>query len=361
MIRLRLSSDDLRNTRISFSPLWEAVLSYRMLAGRVPHPIHSPWAEDARGAASSLDLRTLAALLATGMAFDFMLPVPDRPGRDFAEELERLRETAPDDVASEVEAAYSSVDRRPPVELQPFVDHSPRALGRLADELQEYWAAVLAHRWPAVRALLEAEVLHGAHRQVTGGVDAFLDDLHPGVRWDGTALEVSGPDHALVDPRGRGVVFVPTVFAWPDVAVGLSREGTVLVAYQARGTAAVWDAPPPDPEHALEILLGRERAAVLQSLRVPRSTTDLATLLRIAASSASYHLAVLRHAGLVESHREGRRVLYRISPVGESLLRLWDAPPQPAGGRRRRWREPLRPRPELSKSFESFPLPRPPA
>ena len=59
-MRLRLSSDDLRNTRISFSPLWEAVLSYRMLAGRVPHPIHSPWAEDARGAASSLDLRTLA-------------------------------------------------------------------------------------------------------------------------------------------------------------------------------------------------------------------------------------------------------------------------------------------------------------
>ena len=165
----------------------------------------------------------------------------------------------------------------------------------------------------------------------------------------------------LVDPMGRGVVFVPTVFAWPDVAVGLSREGTLLVAYQARGTAAVWDSPPRDPERGLEMLLGRERAAVLQSLRIPRSTTDLATLLRTAASSASYHLAALRHAGLVESHREGRGVLYRISPLGQGLLRLWVTPPEPTGGRRRRWREPVRTRTELSKSFESFPLPRPPA
>jgi DNA-binding transcriptional ArsR family regulator len=294
------------------------------------------------------------------MAFDFMLPVPERPGRSFDEDLDRMRGASPDAVAGEVEAAYASIERRPPMALQPFVDNSRAALERLAEELRQYWEATLAHRWPAVRALLEAEVLHGAHRQVTGGVDAFLGDLHPGLRWDRSALELHGPDERLFESSGRGVVFVATAFAWPEVAAGISREGTPLIAYQARGTALLWEALPPDPEHALELLLGRERAAVLRSLRVPRSTSDLAKLLGGAASSISYHLAVLRTAALVESHREGRRVLYRISPVGESLLRLWETVPGGRPERGKHWREPAWTRTDLSKSLESFPLPRPP-
>jgi DNA-binding transcriptional ArsR family regulator len=361
VIRLELSADDLRRTRLTFSPLWEAVLSYRLLLGAVRHPLHAPWTDEARRAAGGLDLRAFTALLATGMAFDFMLPVPDQPGRTIDDELDRMRATAIDEVGGEIEAVYTSMERRPPMELQPFVDHSQRALERLADEIAEYWDAVMLHRWPAVRALLEGEVLMGAHRHVVGGVDAFLGELHPGVRWDRSALHVQGREDRTLRPGGRGVVLVATAFAWPDVAAGVSTEGTPLVAFQARGTASLWDSLPDDPEHGLEVLLGRERAATMQSLRIPRSTTELATLLHTAPSSVSYHLAVLRQAGLVDSHREGRRVLYRVSPLGDGLLRLWQqAAPKHGVDRRRQWRELERPRGDLSKTFESFPLPRPP-
>jgi len=360
VIRLELSADDLRKTRLTFSPLWEAVLSYRLLLGAVRHPLHAPWADEARQATAGLDLRAFTALLATGMAFDFMLPVPDQPGPTIDEELDRMRSTAIEEVAAEIEGAYASMERRPPMDLQPFVDHSERALERLAGEIEEYWNAVMVERWPAVRALLEGEVLMGAHRHIVGGVDAFLGDLHPGVRWDRSALHVRGGEDRTLRPGGRGVVLVATAFAWPDVAAGLSTEGTPLVAFQARGTASLWDSLPADPEHGLEVLLGRERAAALQSLRIPRSTTELATLLHAAPSSVSYHLAVLRQAGLVDSHREGRRVLYRVSPLGAGLLRLWEGPLSARrAARRRRWAEPDRAR-DLSKTFESFPLPRPP-
>ncbi len=363
MIRFELSAEDLRQTRLTFSPLWEAVLSYRMLlrSTSTRNPLLSAWTDEALRASGQLDLRTLTALLLTGMAFELMLPAPEEPGRTIGQELQRWRESAPALAGEAVHRRFGSLGRRPPVALQPFVDGSAQAVDRVAGELQAYWDAALAQRWPAVRALLEGEVLHGAHRQVMGGVDGLLDDLHPGLRWDRQGLEVAGAEDRTIDAGGRGVVLVASVFAWPDVAAGTTQEGIPVVAYQARGTAPLWEWLPPDPERGLEVLLGRERASLLGSLLVPRSTTGLATLLGTAASSVSYHLAVLRQAGLVDSHREGRRVLYRLSPVGEGLLHLWDDQPEGrAGERRRRRLDPVRARTDLSKSLESFPLPRPP-
>jgi DNA-binding transcriptional ArsR family regulator len=361
VVRFELSAKDLRNTRLSFSPLWEAVLSYRMLLGAAGHPLQDGWADRARRAIGPLDLRTLSALLATGMAFDFMLPVPEDPGAPIGEELDRMRETAIEDVAAEIELAHSALGRRPPVALQPFVVHSRMALHRLAGEVQGYWDAAMAHHWPAMRAVLEGELLHGAHRHVSGGVDALLSGLHPALRWDGSMLEVEGSTDRTIRPGGRGVVFMATAFAWPEVTAGVSTNGIPLVAYQARGTASLWAQADHDASGGLQVLIGPERAAVLENVRVPRSTTDLARMLRTGASNVSYHLAVLRQAGLVDSHRLGRRVLYRLSPLGTGLLRLWDdsgEATKPA--RRRRWARPAAPN-DPSKSIESFPLPRPPA
>jgi DNA-binding transcriptional ArsR family regulator len=362
VVRFELSAEDLRNTRLSFSPLWEAVLSYRLLLGAASHPLQTGWADWARRAVGPLDLRTLGALLATGMAFDFMLPLPEEPGAPIGDELDRMREGSTDDVAAEIELAHATLGRTPPVALQPFVDHSQLALHRLAGELKRYWDAALAPHWPAMRAVLEGELLHGAHRHVSGGVDALLTGLHPAVRWDGSTLEVAGSTVRALRPGGRGVVFMATAFAWPEATAGISTDGTPLVAYQARGTAALWGRVRDEATTGLGVLLGPERAAVLENVRVPRSTTDLARMLRTGASNASYHLAVLRQAGLVESHRYGRRVLYRLSPLGAGLLRLWDeADQQTTPARRRRWTRPPAGPGELSKSIESFPLPRPPA
>jgi DNA-binding transcriptional ArsR family regulator len=57
-----------------------------------------------------------------------------------------------------------------------------------------------------------------------------------------------------------------------------------------------------------------KRLAVLDLLRDgERSTGWLATSLGCSLANASQHLAVLRHAGLVESRRDGTSILYRLA------------------------------------------------
>ncbi|MBD3402030.1 metalloregulator ArsR/SmtB family transcription factor [candidate division GN15 bacterium] len=58
---------------------------------------------------------------------------------------------------------------------------------------------------------------------------------------------------------------------------------------------------------------------------------QIVALLELANSTVSQHLTVLRNAGLIESHKRGRWVYYRLSDaagglqVGRSLSRLLDA------------------------------------
>ncbi len=68
-------------------------------------------------------------------------------------------------------------------------------------------------------------------------------------------------------------------------------------------------------------LLGQARADLLQALRSPATTTDLARALGVTPSAVSQHLGVLRDNGLVARERSGRTVLYMTTALGTALLR----------------------------------------
>ena len=89
--------------------------------------------------------------------------------------------------------------------------------------------------------------------------------------------------------------------------------------------ANLWSSQPPQTGQALELLLGRSRAEVLLSLEPPSSTLEIAHRLKLAPGGVSEHLTLLRQAGLVETHRSGRFVIYRLSPTGTALLELLGA------------------------------------
>jgi len=55
---------------------------------------------------------------------------------------------------------------------------------------------------------------------------------------------------------------------------------------------------------------------------MPRTTTELAQELDLSLAAISAHLSRLKVAGLAEPHRSGKRVYYRLSFAGESLLSL---------------------------------------
>jgi DNA-binding transcriptional ArsR family regulator len=81
----------------------------------------------------------------------------------------------------------------------------------------------------------------------------------------------------------------------------------------------LWEEGGGAPE-ALGRLLGATRAALLQQLDAPVSTTELARRLEMAAGGVSMHLRALRDAGLLTAERHGREVLYVRTELADELV-----------------------------------------
>ena len=71
-----------------------------------------------------------------------------------------------------------------------------------------------------------------------------------------------------------------------------------------------------------EALGDPSRFAIVQCLADrPRAVGDLAEELPISRQAVSQHLRVLKDAGLVSSHAEGTRRIYRLNPAGVAALK----------------------------------------
>jgi DNA-binding transcriptional ArsR family regulator len=166
-------------------------------------------------------------------------------------------------------------------------------------------------------------VLKRAQILAFGGPKALFDDLHPTVRYRDDLLEVEKPFQIEgVVPGGRGILLVPSGFAWPRLYAIIEEPWQPSLIYAPRGAAKLWVSSRSDVEGALVAALGFGRASVLKGLAIPR-TTELARQLGLSPGTASEHLSRLRRAGLVGSHRSGHSVFYRLSRVGEQLIELF--------------------------------------
>jgi DNA-binding transcriptional ArsR family regulator len=103
------------------------------------------------------------------------------------------------------------------------------------------------------------------------------------------------------------------------VVLVLDRPWQPTLIYPARGIAGLWQPPATQPPIALGRLLGRTRARLLLALAEPASTAILARRLGHSPSGVSEHLAALRDAWLLTSHRVGHQVVYERTPLGIAL------------------------------------------
>jgi DNA-binding transcriptional ArsR family regulator len=71
---------------------------------------------------------------------------------------------------------------------------------------------------------------------------------------------------------------------------------------------------------ALARLVGQTRAVVLEALREPKTTLEVAAAARIAPSTASEHLTELAAARVVRRVRSGRFVHYLLNETGRRLV-----------------------------------------
>lgn len=328
MVDMRFDIDSISGVRFGISPMFETMLSVGALRDPSAAPLHLPWVEDARRRTADLELEPLLLLLRRDAYMpDFLNPPPAGPTAELEDELEVMLSIPAAQIRAEVTRCYE--DQTVPAALERFLSRPRAAVRDLAELLRAYWELVLAGHWPRIKSLLEHDILYRSRQLADGGTRELFADLDPSITWQHDAvlrIEKLECADTTVQLDERGLLLLPSAFAWPKVVLVTAPPWQPTVAYPARGVGMLWESERPAPPDALSRLLGGGRASVLSALDRPRSTTDLARALEISPGGVSQHLSVLYSAGLVCRRRDRRMVLYLRSHSGEALMNA-SAPP----------------------------------
>jgi DNA-binding transcriptional ArsR family regulator len=318
VLRFVAGRDDLLNSRFALSPIVELENMLRKLAfGRLP----APWAARARPTFERLladtALDAVVALHSARYGPAFVVPPPASMMQTIEDDLAVIRGTSLAQARHEIDKCLSHRPTSDERVLAVLRDTNVTSI--MADAMARAWHELVAADWPALRAVLERDVVHRGALLSGGGWSAAFAGLVKRVRWRDGVIELDSASTGTYSLDGAGVLFVPSVFVWPDIVAYTDPPWPKTLVYPARGTAALWEpgeGPPPD---ALASLLGRTRARLLVALSDPASTTQLAKTLSLAPGAVGDHLAILRNAGLATRARAGRSVLYRRTPLGDAL------------------------------------------
>ncbi|GII00400.1 ArsR/SmtB family transcription factor [Planobispora takensis] len=322
MIEFVLGVEDLADTRFAISPLHETVFSLRILRDPGLHALHLPWRRSVLDSLGGLDTELLTSLVGRRLPLpDFLTPRPVSFAAGFEEELAVVRRTPPELVRRDLSAAHAPDPLPEALSVAAVGDDAAVAGLRdaVCELLRDYWRIAVEPAWPRMRLVLEADMTYRARQLAVGGARLLFADMHPNLRWhDGTLRIDKMISRHRVAADGRGLLLVPSVFAHKP-APPLSPQEAPLLVYPGRGVATLWEPAPVADAAALVSLLGAPRARLLGLLAEPTPTVELARRLRVTPSAVSQHLRVLHATGLVSRARDGRRVLYRLSPLGEEL------------------------------------------
>lgn len=346
-VRFRLPASALERVSFAYSPLLEAVLSLHVLVEPKHHPVQHPWVREARGLPPDLRRRVGAFSFCYRSYFpEFLFPGPEGRLASFEEELDALSDLPGEAVAFEfTRPLYGGAVPRDPGALddpgvrREILDRARREgsggeeLARLALEepgelvtefrrlLSDYWEAAFGAEWQRVEPGL-AQATEEAGRQIASeGLYGFLAGLRPEVRADpeAEAFWLERPHHHEVTVgEGDGLVLVPSFYVWPHVRVNCDEPWPLGLVYPAPMVAreAGPRVPPEDLSRVLKALSDDTRLGALRLIAErPRSTQELAPLVRVSEAALSKHLRLMAEAGVLRARREGYYVLYELEPA----------------------------------------------
>ncbi|GHH39769.1 ArsR/SmtB family transcription factor [Lentzea cavernae] len=322
MLRFTAGADDLLASRFAIAPLLELEKLLRRLSGVEGRPMPRDWSDRLRPVYRRLraetELDVVLALCAPHYGADFVAPPPRSLAQTIDDDLETVRATPLPLARKEI---AECLRRRPTDDPRVLsVLRGRDVVARIADVLEIAWHELLAQDWVRLRAICERDVVYRAGLLSREGWAAAIAGLDRRMRWHDGAIEIKlRHANATVDLRGAGLLLIPSVFVWPDVAAYTETPWPHALIYPARGTSALWEPGTPADPGAVGDLIGRSRAQLLAALDEPASTTQLARTLGMAPGAVGDHLTVLRRAGLLAKARSGRSVLYRRTPLGDAL------------------------------------------
>ena len=323
MLRIDVGPDDLAASRFAIAPLAELEHLLRKLDGPAGRTATgelvrgSRWGHRYAALRDGLDARVLRVLRPSAWGLEFTAPPPTRMSSTPADDLAAVRATPLPTARQQIAEALAVTGRID--DDVAAVLHRRDVTDWLADAMGRMWQVLIAPDWPQLLAIAERDVVHRADRLARAGWAGVVEGLHPDFRWENGAVTIRRRPDRDTTLDGRGLLFVPSVFLHPSLAIYLDPPWQPTLIYPARGSAALWERQPV-PTPALARLLGKARADLLLRLRTPASTTQLVGETGYALGAVGDHLTVLRNAGLVARSRAGRSVVYRRTPVGDALV-----------------------------------------
>lgn len=325
MLRIYFTGEDTARTRIALThdPLWELVLSVRMLRGQRGDLLFTDWRR-----ATATALRTVqpgsgvglvSALMPTmGYFPDFLNPaVPSGP-HQLEAGLEEIRRTPI--AALERDLAMMAL----PPSVTPAVRHlaegDPAALRELTATLHVYYDIAIAPHRRTVDAAVEHDRAARVREMASRGVEGLLISLQPHVEYSDGELRVPAHPDQEIHLGGRGLLLVPSYFCINHPVTMFDESLAPVLVYPVERRHDLLALAAGDRRRGLPALIGPTRAAVLEAASDGRTTTDLARRVGISPGSASEQATVLREAGLIVSRRDGNRVIHQVTPLGMAML-----------------------------------------
>ncbi|MFF2660537.1 DUF5937 family protein [Kitasatospora sp. NPDC058032] len=182
------------------------------------------------------------------------------------------------------------------------------------------WRRVLPELASDARRKTDLLVRHGAAEALAAVSSAVqLEDTGEGRR---RIVVDKLQDNTTSGTAGGGVTFVPTAFGRPHLLVVSAPGWRPVVQYpvaeEGGGTEPVSLAV---VQQRLEALAHPVRLRLARTIaRGPHTTGELAAAWQLSAPEVSRHLAVLRKAGLLTTHRRGRYMHYQLDLAGSARL-----------------------------------------
>lgn len=322
----------LAGTRFAISPLSETVSGLQQLGGGGRRESNLRWVRWAAAelAARPLELpRTWPLIVGDRPSFpQFLLPAPAGASTTIDDDLAALRRTTARQVRASLRRVFGP---EPPASAAELAARPAAGLRAIAAELRAAHDRLIAPHWARIRAVLDADIAYRARQLAAGGAERLFADLHPQLHWQAGRLTLDHHrrDRAVAVSPG-GLVLLPVALGPAHVLIKGNTTTRTTIRYPARGIGTLWTAGTQPVRRSAIRLLGRPRAQLLEALRSPATTTDLARALRVTPSAVSQHLGVLRDSGLVTGERIGRTVLYLTTERGLALLDPAPAEPAPA-------------------------------
>lgn len=326
MIAIQIQPQDIVHIRFAYSPLVELVKSYRILQLPELHARYQTWVDAATDALQGTMFPYMDALMTLQYCAQFLMPTPLEPVRDFADEIANLRTLPSAQIRQEtlnVLAVAPLTSAR-----QAFLDAPQCALECLIAELVEYWERTLSIYWRRMIPILENDILYQAKSLALNGAEITLDQLAQNTAYDGGMLKIDIRNNRAfpneINLNGHGLQLVPSIFKDTSNFHGYPHKRP-MVMYSARGGGLLEPDGQQEARESLRLLVGESKARLLIALQTPLHTQELSQRLGLTAGAISQHLNRLQESGMVEAHRSGYYVYYRLSHRGQKLLDLFAA------------------------------------